>query len=388
MRARDHGIVLGRLGPGPRNAITDIPGVRVGHTTLIGGDGPRVVGKGPVRTGVTVVVPHDGDPFVEPVFAGCHRLNGNGELTGLEWVRESGLLTSPIAITNTHSVGVVRDALIAHAIRHHAAGAEFWSLPVVGETYDGVLNDMNGFHVRPGHLDSALGGATSGPVVEGAVGGGTGMICHEFKGGIGTSSRIVAESDGGWTVGSLVQANYGSRELLRIDGVPIGEAIPTSDVPSPWDAAMALARAAGTGRAAASGAGSIIVILATNAPLLPHQCRRLAQRAGLGIARMGGIGSTGSGDIFIAFATGNRGLPEASPEPDARRVIDVRMVEDTRMTPLFQAAVEATEEAIVNALLTAGSMTGADGITAHGLDGERVIEIMARHGRGPAARPA
>jgi len=219
------------------------------------------------------------------------------------------------------------------------------------------------------------------------VGGGTGMICHEFKGGIGTSSRVVAESDGGWTVGSLVQANYGSRELLRIDGVPIGEAIPTSDVPSPWDAAMALARAAGTGGAAASGAGSIIVILATNAPLLPHQCRRLAQRAGLGIARMGGIGSTGSGDIFIAFATGNRGLPEASPEPDARRVIDVRMVEDTRMTPLFQAAVEATEEAIVNALLTAGSMTGADGITAHGLDGERVIEIMARHGRGPAACP-
>ena len=361
--------------------------MRVGHTTLIGGDGPRVVGKGPVRTGVTVVVPHDGDPFVEPVFAGCHRLNGNGELTGLEWVRESGLLTSPIAITNTHSVGVVRDALIAHAIRHHPAGAEFWSLPVVGETYDGVLNDMNGFHVRPEHLNSALAGATSGPVVEGAVGGGTGMICHEFKGGIGTSSRVVAESDGGWTVGSLVQANYGSRELLRIDGVPIGEVIPTSDVPSPWDAAMALARAAGTGGAATSGAGSIIVILATNAPLLPHQCRRLAQRAGLGIARMGGIGSTGSGDIFIAFATGNRGLPEASPEPDARRVIDVRMVEDTRMTPLFQAAVEATEEAIVNALLTAGSMTGADGITAHGLDGERVIEIMVRHGRGPAACP-
>ncbi len=389
MRARDHGIVIGRLRPGPFNAITDVTGVRVGHTTLIRGDGPRVVGEGPVRTGVTVIVPHDGDPFVEPVFAGCHRLNGNGELTGLEWVRESGFLTSPIAITNTHSVGVVHDALIAHAVRHHRPGAELWSLPVVGETYDGVLNDINGFHVRPEHLDAALDGANGGPVVEGAVGGGTGMICHEFKGGIGTASRVVAASDGGWAVGALVQANYGSRDLLRIDGVPIGEAIPTTDVPSPWDAAIALARAAGTGGHAAPGEGSIIVVLATDAPLLPHQCERLAQRAGLGIARMGGIASTGSGDIFIAFATGNRGLPGAAPEgeSDPRRVIDVRMVEDTRMTPLFQAAVEATEEAIVNALLTAGTMTGADGITAYGLDGARVVEIMARHGRGPAARP-
>jgi D-aminopeptidase len=299
VRARDHGIILGRLQPGPHNAITDVAGVRVGHATLIRGAGPRVVGRGPVRTGVTVVVAHDGDPFVEPVFAGCHRLNGNGELTGLEWIRESGFLTSPIAITNTHSVGVVRDALIAHAIRHHPAGAEFWSLPVVGETYDGVLNDMNGFHVRPEHLDAALDGAAAGPVTEGAVGGGTGMICHQFKGGIGTASRTVTEADGGWSVGALVQANYGSRELLRIDGVPIGEAIPTSDVPSPWDAAMALARAAGTGGAAAAGAGSIIVVLATDAPLLPHQCERLAQRAGLGIARMGGIGSTSSGDIFV-----------------------------------------------------------------------------------------
>jgi D-aminopeptidase len=390
VRARDHGIVIGRLRPGPFNAITDVTGVRVGHTTLIRGDGPRVVGEGPVRTGVTVIVPHDGDPFVEPVFAGCHRLNGNGELIGLEWVRESGFLTSPIAITNTHSVGVVHDALIAHAVRHHRPGAEFWSLPVVGETYDGVLNDINGFHVRPEHLDTALDGATGGPVVEGAVGGGTGMICHEFKGGIGTASRLVPATDGGWAVGALVQANYGSRDLLRIDGVPIGEAIPTTEVPSPWDAAMARSRAAGTGGHAAPGAGSIIVVLATDAPLLPHQCERLAQRAGLGIARMGGIASTSSGDIFIAFATGNRGLPGAAPEgePDPRQVIDVRMVEDPRMTPLFQAAVEATEEAIVNALLTAGTMTGADGITAHGLDGARVVEIMARHGRGPAARPA
>jgi D-aminopeptidase len=339
-----------------------------------------------------VVVPHDGDTFIEPVFAGCHRLNGNGELTGLEWVRESGYLTSPIAITNTHSVGVVHDALLVHAVRAHGPYADFWSLPVVGETYDGVLNDMNGFHVRPEHLDAALDGAVGGPVAEGAVGGGTGMICHEFKGGIGTASRVVPVDAGGWTVGALVQANYGSRELLRIDGVPIGEAIPTSDVPSPWEAAEALARArAGEqsgGRAGLEpGSGSIIAVLATDAPLLPHQCERLAQRAGLGIARMGGIASTGSGDIFIAFATGNRGLPGPALSPAPAAVHEVRMVDDGRMTRLFQAAVEAVEEAIVNALLTAGTMTGADGITAHGLDGERVVDIMARYGRGPRAQP-
>jgi len=389
MRARDHGIVLGRLQPGPLNAITDVAGVRVGHTTLIRGEGPRVVGEGPVRTGVTVLVPHDGDAFLEPVFAGCHRLNGNGELTGLEWVRESGFLTSPIAITNTHSVGVVHDALLVHAVRAHGPLTEFWSLPVVGETFDGVLNDINGFHVRPEHLDEALDGAASGPVAEGAVGSGTGMICHEFKGGIGTSSRVVPADSGGWTVGALVQANYGSRELLRIDGVPIGEEIPTSDVPSPWDAAEALARGRAGGRSTLEpGAGSIIVVLATDAPLLPHQCERLAQRAGLGIARMGGIASTGSGDIFIAFATGNRGLPGPTPMPVSRIVHDVRMLDDSRITPLFQATVEAVEEAIANAMLVAETMTGADGITAHGLDGERVVEIMARYGRGPKVRPA
>jgi D-aminopeptidase len=390
MRAREHGIVLGRLAPGPGDAITDVAGVRVGHTTLIRGEGPRVVGEGPVRTGVTVVIPHDGEIFLEPLFAGCHRLNGNGELTGLEWVRESGMLTSPIAITNTHSVGVVHDALLAHAVRAHGPHAEFWSLPVVGETYDGVLNDINGFHVKPEHLDAALEGATGGPVAEGSVGGGTGMSCHEFKGGIGTASRVVPAEAGGFTVGALVQANYGARELLRIDGVPIGEAIPTTEVPSPWDAADALARARGLrGASLPPGSGSIIVVLATDAPLLPHQCERLAQRAGIGIARMGGIASTTSGDLFIAFATGNRGLPgpEATPRPGAPVALDVRMLDDTRITPLFQAAVEAVEEAIVNALLTAGTMTGADGITAHGLDGERVVEIMARYGRGPRARP-
>ncbi len=394
MRARDHGIVLGRLAPGPLNAITDVAGVRVGHTTLVRGEGPRVVGQGPVRTGVTVVVPHDGDAFIEPLFAGCHRLNGNGELTGLEWVRESGLLTSPIAITNTHSVGVVHDALLVHAVRAHGPYADFWALPVVGETYDGVLNDINGFHVRPEHLDAALAEASGGRVGEGSVGGGTGMICHEFKGGIGTASRTVSADAGGFTVGALVQANYGSRAHLRIDGVPIGEAIPTSDVPSAWEASEALARSRGGGRGRdgtlEAGSGSIIVVMATDAPLLPHQCERLAQRAGLAIARMGSVASNSSGDLFIAFATGNRGLPGPSSEtgPGVPAVRDVRMLDDGRISPLFQAAIESVEEAIVNALLTAGTMTGADGITAHGLDGERVVEIMARHGRGPKARPA
>ena len=391
MRARDHGIVIGRLEPGLLNAITDVAGVRVGHTTLIHGEGPRVVGEGPVRTGVTVVVPHDGDTFIEPVFAGCHRLNGNGELTGLEWVRESGFLTSPIAITNTHSVGVVHDAMLVHAVHAHPAHDEFWSLPVVGETHDGVLNDINGFHVRPEHLDAALAGATGGPVTEGSVGGGTGMICHEFKGGIGTASRVVPADAGGWTVGALVQANYGTRELLRIDGVPIGEAIPTSDVPSPSDAAEALARARTGGQVGGRaglepGSGSIIIVLATDAPLLPHQCERLAQRAGQGLARKGSIASSSSGDIFIALATRNRGLPGPALVQAPRLVHDVRMVDDGRMTLLFRAAVEAVEEAIVNALLVAGTMTGADGITAHGLDGERVVEIMARYGRGPKAQ--
>src|SRR5690242_20053294 len=292
MRARDLGIRIGLGNPGPNNAITDVAGVAVGHTTLIRGDGPLVVGQGPVRTGVTVVCPRGPEHRREPVFAGCHRLNGNGELTGLEWVRESGLLTTPVAITNTHSVGVVRDALVAASID----GADStWSLPVVGETYDGSLNDINGFHVKAEHLDQALADARGGPVEEGTVGGWTGMICHEFKGGIGTASRVIAAEAGGWTVGVLVQANYGKRAWLRVDGVRVGEAIPTSEVPSPSDE-----RSPRPGPQA--GSGSIIVVVATDAPLLPHQCERLAQRAGLGIARVGGTGGHTSGDLFIAFA--------------------------------------------------------------------------------------
>ena len=372
MRARELGIRIGRLEPGPLDAITDVPGVCVGHTTLISGDGPLRRGEGPVRTGVTVIIPHDGEVWTEPVFAGTHRLNGNGELTGMEWIREAGMLAGAIGITNTHSVGVVHDALIEAAARAHPPGATFWSLPVVGETYDGALNDIDGFHVHAEHVEDALAAASGGPVAEGNVGGGTGMVCHEFKGGIGTASRRAGDA---WTVGVLVQANYGSRELLRIDGVPVGAAIPRDEVPSPWEQLDAL-----HARAGAEG-GSIIGIAATDAPLLPHQCARLAQRIGMGVARMGSYASHGSGDLFCAFATGNRDLSHRAGEDDPRPTADLRMVVDEHINPLFEAVVEATEEAIVNALLAAETMTGRDGITAHGLDHDRLMAIMRAHGR-------
>jgi D-aminopeptidase len=383
MRARDLGIVIGRGQPGPNNGITDVAGVRVGHTTLIAGDGPLVTGTGPIRTGVTVVVPHDGDPWTEPVFAGCHRLNGNGELTGLEWIRESGQLGGVVGLTNTHSVGVVHDALIAYEVAA-SNGTPFWSLPVVGETWDGSLNDVNGFHVRPEHVQAAVAAASPGPVPEGAVGGGTGMICHEFKGGIGTASRVVPDEAGGWTVGVLVQANYGKREWLRIDGVPVGEAIPTTEIPSPYDgsdAADAARAALGARDRPRAESGSIIILVATDAPLLPHQCDRLAQRAGLGLARMGGTGGHYSGDLFLAWATGNRRLPMPSGEGDPRSTVDLRMVADRLIDPLFDATIEATEEAIVNALVAAPTMVGRDGVTAHALPHDRLLETMARYGR-------
>ena len=392
VRARDLGLRIGLLEPGDRDAITDIPGVLVGHTTLISGDGPLVVGQGPVRTGVTIVVPHEDHVFTEPVFAGCHRLNGNGELTGLEWVRESGLLGGVIGITNTHSVGVVRDALVAHAAAENAGKGVYWSLPVVGETYDGALNDIDGQHVRGEHVDAALASATRA-VAEGNVGGGTGMVLHEFKGGIGTASRRVPGADGGWTVGALVQANYGSRELMRVDGVPVGEAIPVSEIPSAWDQMEAIdpmvsdAQPGMAGRQGPGG-GSIIVVIATDAPLLPHQCQRIAQRAGLGLARMGSIASNGSGDLFIAFATGNRGLGPLGTEHDARRTVETRTVVDKAMSPLFLATVEAVEGAVVNALLAAATMTGRDGVTAYAVDHDRLLDVMARFGRGPRARAA
>jgi D-aminopeptidase len=364
-RARDLGISIGRLEPGPHNAITDVRGVRVGHTTLISGDGPLRRGEGPIRTGVTVILPHDGDVWMDPVFAGSHRLNGNGELTGLEWIREAGMLAGAIGITNTHSVGVVHDALIEAAVLAGSAETDFWSLPVVGETYDGALNDINGFHVRREHVHAALAAASDGPVAEGNVGGGTGMICHEFKGGIGTASRRAGE----WTLGVLVQANYGSRDLLRVDGVPVGAAIGRDEVPSAWD------RVDEHNRRAGPDGGSIIAIVATDAPLLPHQCERLAQRVSLGLGRMGSYASNSSGDLFLAFATGNRavGAPGTT--------VEVRMVASSAIDPLFEATAEATEEAIVNALLAAETMTGRDGITAHALDPDRLVQVMRAHGR-------
>jgi D-aminopeptidase len=374
-RYRDLGLTVGLLSPGPLNAITDVDGVTVGMTTLIEGEGVLHVGVGPVRTGVTVIVPH-GDIGVEPVFAGCHRLNGNGELTGLEWVRESGQLTTPVALTNTHSVGVVRDALVAAEIRGRTDLTVYWSLPVVGETYDGALNDINGMHVRPEHLFTALDSATGGPVAEGGVGGGTGMICHEFKGGTGTASRLV----GDWTVGALVQANYGRRERLTVDGVPVGHEVQLSAVPSPWDEEEELARRT------EPGAGSIIVILATDAPMLPHQLERLAQRAALGIARVGGGGEHSSGDIFLAFSTGNRGRIESYKSEGSTAPLDVSMIPDTSISDLFWGAIEATEEAIINALVGAETMSGRDGITAHRLDHDLLVETMTRYGRGPGAR--
>src|SRR6478735_1914791 len=239
MRTRDLGIVIGRGRPGPGNAITDVAGVRVGHATIVEGDGPLVVGRGPVRSGVTVVVPGGSDHWEYGVYAGCHRLNGNGEMTGLEWIREAGLLLTPIAITNTHSVGLVRDALVAVAVERADSDRPHWTLPVVGETSDGLLNDMDGFHVGSEHVRAALASAVGGPVAEGNVGGGTGMVCHEFKGGIGTASRVIPEARGGFTIGALVQANYGKREWLRVDGVPVGAEIGRDEVPSPFDTAGA-----------------------------------------------------------------------------------------------------------------------------------------------------
>jgi len=340
MRARELGIAIGELEPGLLSAITDVAGVRVGHATLVEGDA--------VRTGVTVVVPPE-----LPLFAGAHRLNGNGELTGLEWVRESGLLTTPVGLTNTHSVGVVRDALVEAAIR---AGDELWSLPVVGETYDGFLNDINGMHVRREHVFAALDAAAGGPVAEGAVGSGTGMICHGFKGGIGTASRRAGE----WTVGVLVQANHGRRSRLAVDGAPVGRELGPDVIPTP-----------GT----PEGAGSIIVVVATDAPLLPHQCERLAQRAALGVARSGGAGENSSGDLMLCFATGNRGLSELTGSRT------VTLLPNETLDPLFWATVEATEEAILNALLAAETTTGRGGRTVHRLDHESLVDVLRRYGR-------
>ena len=359
-RARDIGIPFDGT-PGPLNAITDVAGLMVGHVTLIEGEaGPLVVGEGPVRTGVTAILPRG--PRFSPVFAGWYSLNGNGEMTGTTWVEESGFLEGPVMITNTHSVGVVRDAVLEwmrdrHVVDELAPGV-WWGLPVVAETYDGTLNDINGFHVRPEHAIQALDEASPGPVAEGGVGGGTGMICNQFKGGIGTSSRRVGQ----YTVGVLVQCNYGGRAGLRIAGVPVGREI--QDLMPEYNRL-----------GSAEALGSIIVIVATDAPLLPHQLKRLARRVPIGIGRMGGYGSNGSGDIFLAFSTANEGAWDRSNATSAQ------MLPNDRMSGLFLATAEATEEAIVNAMVAGETMDGINGNRVHALPHDRVREILDRYGR-------
>lgn len=370
-RARELGIEIGLGRPGPLNAITDVAGVRVGATTLIKGDGPLHVGRGPVRTGVTVIVPRQEEISEHPLFAGCHRLNGNGELTGLEWIRESGLLSSPIALTNSHSVGVVRDALVSREIAARGAGKLFWSLPVVGETWDGCLNDVNGQHVRAEHVVAALEKASAGPVPEGNVGGGTGMVCHDFKGGTGTASRVVACGDERFFVGVLVQANHGLRRGFVVNGAPVGQVLDDAVVPIPTLPE----------EAPAAGAGSIIGIVATDAPLIPTQLRRLAQRAGLGVSQLGAWADNYSGDLFLAFSTANRGLPPMNYGSAGPVRVPLEMLSLCSIDPLFEAVVDAASEAILNAMLQAETMTGRDGVTVHALDGDALVEVLDRYRR-------
>jgi len=367
-RARDLGVPFEGT-PGAGNAITDVSGVTVGHSTIVSGEGKLVVGQGPVRTGVTAVLPRGRDSMARPSFAGWYSQNGNGEMTGTTWVEESGFLEGPVMITNTHSVGVVRDAVIQWRIKSGPPDASgyWWSLPVVAETYDGVLNDINGFHVKERHAFEALDGARGGPVAEGNVGGGTGMVAYGFKGGIGTSSRLVKAGSGAYTVGVLVQANFGRRPQLLVAGVPVGR-----EIPQP------------AARAAASGVvddpvrgdlGSIIIVVATDAPLLPHQLKRLARRATLGMARTGGLSGNGSGDIFIAFSTAN---PDAFK---AEGLATLQMVSNEEISPIFDATAWATEEAIINAMIAAETMTGADGRRVERLPHDGLRAALKKYNR-------
>jgi L-aminopeptidase/D-esterase-like protein len=368
--------------PGALDAITDVAGVEVGHTTLISGSGKLVVGQGPVRTGVTVIHPR-GKANSDPVFAAWFTLNGNGEMTGTTWVQESGLLEGPVAITNTHSVGVVRDAIIQWEVSQKNALQPWW-LPVVAETYDGGLNDINGFHVKPEHVLAALDGASAGLPKEGVVGGGTGMVCHGFKGGIGTASRKLPVEQGGYTVGVLVQCNYGSRRDLRIAGVPVGEEIPdlagciANSDPLPPDSPRRRCDEPRGGRALdeAPEQGSIIVVVATDAPLLPHQLKRIATRVSVGVGRQGGFGGNSSGDIFIAFSTAN-----ARAWFNDQPVTDVKMLPNDRISPLFQATAQATEAAITNALLAAETTTGANDLRIYAIPVDRMLAAMRKYGR-------
>jgi D-aminopeptidase len=355
-RARDLGVPFDGE-PGPLNAITDVAGVTVGHVTLIEdlADGHKV------RTGVTAILPRGHESQKTPVFGGWFALNGNGEMTGTTWIEESGQLDGPVLLTNTHSVGVVRDAVIAWRVRQRGADASgyWWSLPIVGETWDGHLNDVNGFHVKPAHVDAALEAATGGPVAEGNVGGGTGMICHEFKCGIGTSSRRVAIDGRALTVGVLVQANYGLRETLRIAGVPIGQHLREHRAYQDQQAET----------------GSIIIVVATDAPLLSHQLKRVASRASLGLGRMGSYAGDGSGDIFVAFSTANAAALSGAPYASAE------FLENGRMDALFEATVQATEEAIVNALIAARDMTGEGGHYAKAIPHAELVRLLKEYRR-------
>jgi D-aminopeptidase len=363
-RARDLGVPFDGT-PGPLNAITDVPGVEVGMTTLISGDGPLRVGVGPVRTGVTAILPR-GRSSRDQVFAGWFSLNGNGEMTGTTWIEEAGFLEGPILITNTHSVGVARDASIKWSV-DHGQTSQAWSLPVVAETWDGLLNDINGFHVKPEHVFAALDGARGGRVAEGNVGGGTGMRCYGFKCGTGTASRSIEPQFGGYTVGVLVQANHGTRDLLRVAGVPVGHELPEAPERRGADASRA-ADALGE-------VGSIIIVVATDAPLLPHQLKRIARRASLGLARTGSVSSNGSGDIFLAFSTANAGAA------DRRDTAQVAMLSNARIGAVFEATVQATEEAIVNALVAAETMVGVDGHRVEAIPHDALRQALRKYNR-------
>ena len=363
-RARDLGVPFDGT-PGPLNAITDVAGVEVGMTTLISGEGALKVGTGPVRTGVTAILPR-GRSSKDQVFAGWFSLNGNGEMTGTTWIEEAGFLEGPVLITNTHSVGVVRDASIKWSV-DHGTMAQAWSLPVVAETWDGSLNDINGFHVKPEHVFAALDGARSGRVAEGNVGGGTGMRCYGFKCGTGTASRTIDGRLGGYTVGVLVQANHGTRDLLRVAGVPVGKELP--------QAPSARANDPARDRDALGELGSIIIVVATDAPLLPHQLKRIARRATLGLARTGSVSSNGSGDIFIAFSTAN------ADAAAARDAATVSMLSNARIGGVFEATVQATEEAIVNALVAAETMTGIDGNRAEAISHDALRQVLRKYNR-------
>jgi len=362
-RARDLGVPFDGT-PGPLNSITDVSGVTVGHTTLISGEGKLQVGKGPVRTGVTAVLPRGKDSMNNPVFAGWWSLNGNGEMTGTTWVEESGFLEGPVMITNTHSVGVVRDAVIQWRVAHGQPDPTgyWWSLPVVAETWDGWLNDINGFRVKPEHAFHAIDSAHDGAVEEGNVGGGTGMICNEFKGGIGTSSRKVESKIGAYTVGVLVQCNYGSRKNLRIAGLPVGQEIPDE-------------RAYASTSFSDLDRGSIIVVVGTDAPLVAHQLKRLARRVSLGLGRNGSISGNGSGDIFIAFSTANPGGAAAD------HVVDLKMLPNDQIEPVFAATVQATEEAVINAMVAAETMTGIENHKVIALPHDRLREVLKKYNR-------